>query len=121
MNYRSVVAFGAAKILKDENEKMEALRLFTEHIVPGRWREVCPPPTNELKSTTVLVLPLDEELAKIRTGNPGDDAEDYEINVWAGVIQLAMKTGEPLPDPLMSREIVRPDYITNYSRTKEND
>jgi hypothetical protein len=121
MNYRSVVAFGAAKIIKDENEKMEALRFFTEHIVPGRWREVRPPTANELKATTVLVLPLSEASAKIRTGNPVDDAEDYEINVWAGVLPLAIKAGKPLPDPLMSQEITRPDYITNYRREQENN
>ena len=116
MNYRSVVAFGTAKIIKDENEKMEALRLFTEHIVRGRWREVRLPTTNELKATTVLALPLTEASAKIRTGNPSDEAEDYALDVWAGVIPLEMKAGEPLPDPQMNREIVQPDYITNYRR-----
>ena len=116
MNYRSVVAFGAAKIIKDEDEKSEALRLFTEHIIPGRWREVRPPTANELKATTVLALPLTEASAKIRTGNPVDDAEDYEINVWAGVLPLEMKAGEPLPDPQMKQEISRPDYIINYDR-----
>ncbi len=116
MNYRSVVAFGAAKIITDENEKMEALRLFTEHIVPGRWREVRLPNANELKATTVLALPLNEASAKIRTGNPVDDAEDYKINVWAGVLPLAMKAGKPAPDPQMSQEINQPDYITNYRR-----
>lgn len=116
MNYRSVVAFGAAKIIKDENEKMEALRLFTEHIVPGRWREVRLPTTNELKATTVLALPLNEASAKIRTGNPVDDSEDYALNVWAGVIPLEMKAGEPSLDPQMSREIPQPNYITNYCR-----
>lgn len=121
MNYRSVVVFGAAKVIKDENEKMEALRLFTEHIVPGRWREVRPPTANELKATTVLVLPLSEASAKIRTGNPVDNAEDYEINVWAGVLPLAIKAGKPLPDPLMSQEITRPNYITNYRREQENN
>lgn len=116
MNYRSVVALGAAKIIKDENEKIEALRLFTEHIIPGRWREVRLPTTDELKATTVLSLPLTEASAKIRTGNPIDDPEDYALHVWAGVIPLEIKAGEPLLDPLMSREIVRPDYITNYHR-----
>jgi hypothetical protein len=116
MNYRSVVAFGAAKIIKDENEKIEALRLFTEHVVPGRWREVRLPTTDELKATTVLSLPLTEASAKIRTGHPVDDPEDYALDVWAGVIPLEIKAGEPLLDPLMSREIVRPDYITNYRR-----
>jgi hypothetical protein len=116
MNYRSVVVLGAAKIIKDENEKIEALRLFTEHIVPGRWREVRLPTTDELKATTVLSLPLTEASAKIRTGHPVDDAEDYALDVWAGVIPLEIKAGEPLLDPLMSREIVRPRYITNYRR-----
>jgi nitroimidazol reductase NimA-like FMN-containing flavoprotein (pyridoxamine 5'-phosphate oxidase superfamily) len=116
MNYRSVVAFGAAKIIKDENEKIEALRLFTEHIVSGRWREVRLPTTDELRATTVLSLPLTEASAKIRTGHPVDDPEDYARDVWAGVIPLETKAGEPLLDPLMSREIVRPDYITNYRR-----
>ena len=121
MNYRSVVAFGAAKIIKDENEKTEALRLFSEHIVPGRWREVRLPTTNELKATTVLSLPLTEASAKIRAGNPVDDAEDYALDVWAGVIPLEIKAGEPLLDPLMSREIVQPDYIINYCREQESD
>ena len=116
MNYRSVVVFGAAKIIKDETEKMEALRLFTEHILPGRWREVRLPTTNELKATTVLALPLNEASAKIRSGNPVDEAEDYALDVWAGVIPLEMKAGEPLLDPHVSREIVQPDYITNYPR-----
>lgn len=95
---------------------MEALRLFTEHIIPGRWREVRPPNANELKATTVLTLPLNEASAKIRMGNPVDDAEDYALNVWAGVLRFAMKAGEPVPDPQMSREITRPNYITNYRR-----
>ncbi|MGI9036998.1 MAG: pyridoxamine 5'-phosphate oxidase family protein [Pyrinomonadaceae bacterium] len=118
MNYRSVVVFGAAKIITDENEKMEALRLFTEHIVPNRWREVRPPTTNELKATTVLALPLTEASAKIRTGNPVDDEEDYAMNVWAGVLPAAMNFGEPIPDAQLSREIEPPDYIANYRRPR---
>lgn len=114
MNYRSVVVFGAAKIITAENEKMEALRLFTEHIVPGRWTDVRPPTANELKATTVLVLPLTEASAKIRTGNPVDDKEDYAMNVWAGVLPAAMNFGEPIPDAQLSREIAPPAYIANY-------
>ncbi len=116
MNYRSVVVFGAAKIIKDENEKIEALRCFTEHIVPGRWREVRLPNANELKATTVLSLLLNEASAKVRTGNPVDDAEDYALNVWAGVLPLAMETGKPVPDLQMNQEISQPNYITNYQR-----
>jgi hypothetical protein len=118
MNYRSVVAFGAAKIIRDENEKMEALRAFTEHIIPNRWQEVRPPSANELKATTVLALPLTETSAKIRTGNPVDDAEDYEINVWAGVLPLSMDAGIPLPDAEMNPEIALPNYVANYRRKK---
>lgn len=117
MNYRSVVVFGAAKIINDENEKLEALRLFTEHIIPNRWREVRLPSAKELKATTVLALPLEEASAKIRTGNPVDDKEDYEMNVWAGVLPVAMNFGEPIPDSQMKQGIETPDYITNYRRT----
>lgn len=117
MNYRSVVVFGAAKLINDENEKLEALRLFTEHIIPNRWREVRLPTANELKATTILALPLEEASAKIRTGNPVDDEEDYEMNVWAGVLPVVMNFGVPVPDPQMKQGIKLPDYITSYRRT----
>ena len=118
MNYRSVVAFGAAKIITDENEKMEALRLFTEHIIPNRWSEVRSPTANELKATTILALPLGEASAKIRTGNPVDDKEDYGINVWAGVLPVATSFGKPISDNHLNGEIMPPDYIINYRRVK---
>ncbi|MGI8654268.1 MAG: pyridoxamine 5'-phosphate oxidase family protein [Pyrinomonadaceae bacterium] len=117
MNYRSVVVFGAAKLINDENEKLEALRLFTEHIIPHRWREVRLPTANELKATTVLALPLEEASAKIRTGNPVDDKEDYEMNIWAGVLPIAMNFGEPMPDAQMKQGIKLPDSITNCRKT----
>lgn len=119
MNYRSVVVFGRAKIIRDENEKIEALRVFTEHIIPNRWREVRPPNANELKATSVLALPLTEASAKVRTGNPVDDAEDYELNVWAGVLPLSLKTGNPSPDAQLKSEIALPDYVANYCREKK--
>ena len=119
MNYRSVVVFGTAKIIKEDDEKLEALRLFTEHIIPNRWAEVRPPTANELKATTVLSLPLKEASAKIRTGNPADDAEDYELNVWAGVIPLSMKACKPLPDAQIKPETAVPDYVANYRRGKK--
>ncbi|MEP6705429.1 MAG: pyridoxamine 5'-phosphate oxidase family protein [Acidobacteriota bacterium] len=116
MNYRSVVAFGMAKVIGDEAEKTEALRALTEHIVPGRWREVRPPTPLELKATTVLTLPLTEASAKLRTGDPVDDAEDYLLNVWAGVLPLAMRTGEPVPDTKLNAGITIPDHVLNYRR-----
>jgi len=98
MNYRSVVVLGKARFVLDPKEKIEALRCFTNHIVPGRWEEVRQPNEQELKSTTVLALPLDEVSAKVRTGPPVDDEEDYSLPVWAGVIPVRPRLGEPLPD-----------------------
>ena len=98
MNYRSVVVLGKAKLVTDPVEKREALRCFTNHIVPGRWEEVRQPTDQELKATTVLALPLEEVSAKVRTGPPVDDEEDYSLPIWAGVVPLRSQVGEPVPD-----------------------
>jgi len=116
MNYRSVVIFGTAELVENEAEKYEALRHFTEHIVPQRWDEVRPPNAKELKATTVLRLPLQEASAKVRTGNPVDDEEDYDLNVWAGVIPLKTGVGQPENDARLKDEIALPSYISNYER-----
>jgi len=118
MNYRSVVVFGKAKIISDEQEKYEALKAFTEHIVPNRWSEIRPPTKNELKGTTVLSLPLTEASAKIRTGNPVDDEEDYKLDVWAGVLPVHLTTSEPINDDRLKEGISVPPNILNYSRKK---
>ena len=119
MNYRSVAIFGKAQIVKTDKEKFEALRLFTEHIVPGRWQEIRPPNDKELKATTVLRLPIKEASAKIRTGCPVDDAEDYDLDIWAGVIPLQMTAGKPINDQLLKDKIETPDYIFNQRRFTE--
>jgi nitroimidazol reductase NimA-like FMN-containing flavoprotein (pyridoxamine 5'-phosphate oxidase superfamily) len=98
MNYRSVVVLGQARVVDDPEEKTAALARFTDHIVPGRWDEVRQPTEQELKSTTVLALDLDEVSAKIRTGGPIDDEEDYALPVWAGVVPLRIEAGDPVPD-----------------------
>ena len=116
MNYRSVVIFGRAKLVSDEAEKLNALKAFTEHIIPNRWTEIRPPTANELKATTVLSLPLQEASAKIRTGNPVDDDEDYKMNVWAGVIPLEMSAGEPIADDKLNVGILIPSYVSDYKR-----
>ncbi|MEP6923037.1 MAG: pyridoxamine 5'-phosphate oxidase family protein [Pyrinomonadaceae bacterium] len=116
MNYRSVVIFGKAKVISHKEEKLEALRALTEHIVSGRWNDVRPPTENELKATMVLSLSLEESSAKIRTGNPVDDDDDYEINVWAGVLPLSVTIGEPINDSRLKDVIEPPDYILNYRR-----
>lgn len=118
VNYRSVVVFGQAVIISDENEKFEALRALTEHIVPGRWAQVRPPTKNELKATTVLSLPLEEASAKIRTGSPVDDEEDYELNVWAGIVPLHLTAERPVDDERLKDGIGVPQNLLNYSRKK---
>jgi uncharacterized protein len=118
MNYRSVVVFGKAKIVEDESEKIEALRAFTEHIVPNRWEDVRTPTALELKATTVLSLPLNEASAKIRTGNPVDDEADYALDVWAGVLPLSLTTDKPISDDRLKSGISVPQNILNYSRKK---
>jgi nitroimidazol reductase NimA-like FMN-containing flavoprotein (pyridoxamine 5'-phosphate oxidase superfamily) len=118
MNYRSVVVFGRAALVEDRAEKLAALFSFSEHVVPGRWNEVREPTESELKATTVLSLPLTEVSAKVRTGPPIDDEEDYAMNVWAGVVPLALTAGTLIPDPRLPESIGKPDYILNYSRTK---
>jgi nitroimidazol reductase NimA-like FMN-containing flavoprotein (pyridoxamine 5'-phosphate oxidase superfamily) len=116
MNYRSVVVFGTAKVIQDKEEKLAALRALTEHIVPNRWREVRPPNNLELKATTVLSLPIEEASAKIRTGNPVDDEEDYGLDVWAGVIPLKIMAGNPVSDEKLKSEISIPASVANYKR-----
>jgi uncharacterized protein len=98
VNYRSVVVLGHARPVTDPHEKLQALRSFTNHLVPGRWEEVRPPNEQELKATSVLAVPLAEVSAKIRTGPPIDDEEDYGLPIWAGVVPVHAEWGEPVPD-----------------------
>jgi nitroimidazol reductase NimA-like FMN-containing flavoprotein (pyridoxamine 5'-phosphate oxidase superfamily) len=98
MNYRSVVVPGKARLVTERDEKWKALQGFTNHIVPGRWEEARQPNEQELKGTSVLVLPIEEASAKVRTGGPIDDEEDYALPVWAGVVPLRTSLGEPIKD-----------------------
>ena len=116
MNYRSVVVFGTAELVENETEKYEALRLFTEHIVPQRWDDVRPPTAKELKATTVLRLPIQEASAKVRTGNPVDDEADYDLNIWAGVIPVQLKTDGAFDDGKLKENVSVPSYVSNYKR-----
>jgi len=118
MNYRSVVVFGKAKIIEGEREKYAALKAFTEHIVPHRWAEIRPPSKNELKGTTVLSLELSEASAKIRAGGPVDDEEDYELDVWAGVLPLELKIGAPVADERLRTGVEVPPNVLNYTRKR---
>lgn len=116
MNYRSVVILGMATLVDDPEQKLEALHLLSEHILPGRWADSRQPNERELKQTSVLRVPIEEFSAKVRTGPPVDDEEDYSFPTWAGVVPLEMTAGEPIKDERLypAREV--PAYARNYSR-----
>ncbi|HEX8457409.1 MAG TPA: pyridoxamine 5'-phosphate oxidase family protein [Pyrinomonadaceae bacterium] len=120
MNYRSVVVFGRAIVVEDKEEKWEALRALTEHLAPGRWAEVRRPNEGEMRATLVLALPLAEASAKVRTGPPVDDEEDYELPVWAGVVPLRMVAGEPVADARLRAGVEPPPHVANYLRGEKN-
>jgi nitroimidazol reductase NimA-like FMN-containing flavoprotein (pyridoxamine 5'-phosphate oxidase superfamily) len=118
VNYRSVVIFGTATVVEDREGKLEALRVFTEHVAPGRWQEVRPPSDKELQATTVLALPLQEVSAKVRTGPPVDDEEDYALPVWAGVLPLSLTPGLPVADERLPAGTEVPEYVRRYDRKR---
>ena len=117
MNYRSVVVLGTAAAVEDPAEKLQALRALSEHILPGRWDEARQPNERELKATLVIRLPIAEFSAKVRTGPPIDNEEDYSYPTWAGVVPLQMMTGSPINDPKLDPKTPLPRYVRNYSRT----
>ena len=116
VNYRSVMILGKAQLVEDPAEKMAALRIFTEHVMKGRWNDVRIPTEQELKATTVLSLPLEEVSAKVRTGGPIDDEADYALPVWAGVLPLETVPKAPVPDTQRKNDPPIPEYLKNYKR-----
>jgi uncharacterized protein len=114
MNYRSAVALGNASIVDEDGEKLDALRAFTEKILPGRWNDARQPNEKELKATSILRLPLTEISAKVRTGGVEDDAEDYALPVWAGVVPLRLVADAPLRDERCDPAIPIPAYAANF-------
>ncbi len=115
VNYRSVVVFGQPQPVESADEKRAALEAFTEKLVPGRWGDARLPTTQELKGTAVLRLPLDETSAKVRTGGPLDDDEDYALPVWAGTIALHQTFGPPTPDESLPPTIPCPSYLSKFT------
>lgn len=116
INYRSVVVLGKASIVIDDQEKNAALEAITEHIVPGRWADVRWPNEMELKATSVLKLPVNEASAKIRTGGPIDDEEDYRLDIWAGVLPVSVEYDAPVDDDRLKEGLERPQYLERYKR-----
>jgi hypothetical protein len=116
INYRSVVIIGQASEVKDLEEKRRGLDLMVDHIIPGRSRDARPPTEKELRSTMLLKLPLGESSAKVRTGWPLDEEEDYDLEIWAGVIPFTTVTEPPRVDPDLRVEVPTPDYVERYRR-----
>lgn len=114
MNYRAVMALGRAELVGDQNAKLHALKAFSDRLVPGRWETLRPPTSQELKATTILRLKLDEASAKVRTGPPVDDEEDYALPVWAGVLPLSVVAGEPVADPRLAPGTPVPDSVSRF-------
>jgi nitroimidazol reductase NimA-like FMN-containing flavoprotein (pyridoxamine 5'-phosphate oxidase superfamily) len=111
MNYRSVVAFGTARKLADPVRKTEALRVISEHVIAGRWNDVRRPSEKELKATTVLEFSIEEASAKVRTGPPVDDEDDYVLPIWAGVVPLQLAAEPGVPDARLMDGVAEPDYV----------
>jgi uncharacterized protein len=111
VNYRSVVLYGTARPLHAPEELERALEAFTEKLVPGRWADVRWPTRKELKGTAALALPIAEGSAKVRTGPPLDDDEDYALDAWAGVVPMRLETLPPVPDPRLRGDIETPGYL----------
>jgi uncharacterized protein len=118
MNYRSVVVLGTAVAVCDPEEKLEALRLLSEHIIPGRWEDSRKPSEKELKATLALRLPVTEFSAKVREGDVIDDEEDYSFPTWAGIVPLTTVAGTPIDDARLMPGQEVPEYAKNYSRKK---
>jgi uncharacterized protein len=116
MNYRSVVALGAAREVKGEAARRRALKAVSEHVIPGRWADVRKPTKKELAQTLVLELELKECSAKIRTGPPRDDEADYARKTWAGVLPLKLSPRPPVADPRLAEGVALPGYLRSFER-----
>jgi nitroimidazol reductase NimA-like FMN-containing flavoprotein (pyridoxamine 5'-phosphate oxidase superfamily) len=114
MNYRSVVVFGTGAAVEDPAEKNDVLFALSEHVMKGRWQDIRVPSEQELQQTLVVGVTIREASAKIRTGPPKDDEEDYALPIWAGILPISQATMTPIPDPRLSPELPVPGYVTGY-------
>ena len=112
VNYRSVVVLGSARTVEPEVERARALEAFTERLLPGRWADIRPPSDKELRATRVLAVSLDEASAKVRTGPPLDEEEDYDLPVWAGTVPVRTVRDAPVPDPLLPEGVPAPSHLS---------
>lgn len=111
MNYRSAVVFGKGRLLTDRDDKLKVFESLTEKLVSRRWADARLPNQREIDVTAIAAIEIEDASAKMRTGPPNDDAEDYDLNVWAGEIPIEEVRKNPLPDPRLNNEIALPDYL----------
>lgn len=116
MNYRSVVAFGKGRVVETDEERWLAAETFTKHVLPGRWEDARQPKANEMKKTMFIAVDIEEASVKFRAEGVGDDPEDMDLEVWAGVLPLRLRPSEPLADENGKQGVPLPDYIRNYQR-----
>ncbi len=119
INYRSAVVFGTARLIKDDAQRLHALRVISEHLIPGRWDYVREPNGQELNATSVLEFTIEEASTKIRTGPAADDEEDYALPIWAGVLPLSVEPGTLLTDDRLAPGVALPSHVENYVRRTE--
>ena len=117
-NYESVVLFGTARLIEGEEQKNQALLVVSENVIKGRWDEIRIPNSKELKGTAVLELEIDEASAKIRTGGPVDDKEDYELDIWAGVLPIIRNYGDPEEDELSTKSLPVSQSVKKLAGTR---
>jgi len=115
INYRTVMAFGRARLVEDRDEALAALTAFMERLTPGRWEQLRPVTDQELKATTVVSLDLTEVAAKVRSGPPADDEEDYALPVWAGVVPISTVVEAAVPDPRLRADTAVPAYLADIA------
>ncbi len=118
LNYHSVTVFGQAEVVTDDKERMEALKVISDQIIPLRWEESRLPNSKEMKVTKILKLQITEASAKIRTGPPNDDEPDYDLPIWAGVLPIEKSYGEPIADPKLKSGIPLPESVNNLIKKK---
>jgi len=118
INFQSVVLFGKGYLVDDEQKKLAALEAITTHLLPGRWQDARLPNRKELNATCVVAIKIEDASAKIRTGPPVDDQEDYALSVWAGILPLQEMALSPVRDELLAENIPLPEYIAQYSRKR---
>ncbi len=111
MNYRSAAVFGTGRELTTEEERMTALRVISDKVMPGRWDDARQPSVQEMKATSVVAVNIETASTKIRTGGPVDDPADLNLPVWSGVVPLRQIAEAVIPDDNEKAELEQPDYV----------